>query len=143
MKKLFIMILLTFLLNSCKSKVDIAKISEIKVNLNENPKLEKLIKDINRDQRHSALVLNRDKFILIYNNPSSKVKDYNLDILDGELYINLEGEEAKDEPMRFYQVGKDTEVGDYIKKYDVPKKVHIFQNGEEIQVVYFENVDIK
>ncbi|WP_300408825.1 hypothetical protein [Lagierella sp.] len=81
--------------------------------------------------------------MLIYNNPNLKVKDYNISIVDNELYIDLDEEKSNNEPMRFYEVCNDVEVEEFVKKHDIPKKIHVLENGKEMEIVYFENVEIK
>lgn len=143
MKKIFIIILLAVILSSCRGKDSISELKEIKVDLSKNPKLENLINDINKDDNHSALILNKDSFLFVYNNPDSKVKDYKVKINEGELYIDLEDEVAHNEPLRFYEVKKKSHTEEYLKKDSFPKKIHVLKNGKDLEVVYFENVEIK
>ncbi|WP_055078034.1 hypothetical protein [Lagierella massiliensis] len=143
MKKIFLIIFFAAIITSCKGKENLTELAEIKVNLSENPKLESLINDINKHEHHSAIIFNRDKFLLVYNNPNSKVKDYKLNFNEGELYIDLENEAAKYEPLHFYELSSNSSMEEYIKKHDLPTKIHVLKNGKEIEVVYFENVEIK
>lgn len=143
MKKLFMIILLAIVFVSCRGKDSLSELKEIKIDLSKNPKLESLINDINKNDNHSALILNKDSFLFVYNNPNSKVKDYKLKINEGELYIDLEDEVAHDEPLRFYEVAGGSHTEEYLKKYSFPKKIHILKNGKDLEVVYFENVEIK
>lgn len=143
MKKIFLIIFFAAIITSCKGKENLTELAEIKVNLSENPKLESLINDINKHEHHSAIIFNRDKFLLVYNNPNSKVKDYKLNFNEGELYIDLEDEAAKHEPLHFYELSSNSSMEEYMKKHDLPKKIHVLKNGKEIEVVYFENVEIK
>lgn len=116
MKKLFMIILLAIVFVSCKGNDSLSELKEIKIDLSKNPKLESLINDINKDDNHSALILNKDNFLFVYNNPNSKVKDYKLKINEGELYINLEDEVAHNEPLRFYEVAGGSHTEEYLKK---------------------------
>ncbi|MEJ8751552.1 hypothetical protein WKS98_02825 [Lagierella sp. ICN-221743] len=143
MKKLFMIILLAIVFVSCRGKDSLSELKEIKIDLSKNPKLESLINDINKNDNHSALILNKDSFLFVYNNPNSKVKDYKLKINKGELYIDLEDAVAHDEPLRFYEVAGGSHTEEYLKKYSFPKKIHILKNGKDLEVVYFENVEIK
>lgn len=138
MKKYIVVILLSLIVTGCANKK--AQLTKIESTDAEYREIEEFLD--NNKNINSGLIVGKNKYILIYDNPNIKVTNIGLNIINGYMNIDIDGEKSKNEPISFYNIEIDDKYNKSDGEFSVSKHLTLEENGKEINPVIFDGVNI-